>query len=104
MDCVSHFLSGTTGKIAGMALGIMLLVAVIYNLYLPKEVSTHLIIPAYAQRKKNYRTTLYQQYRSVPCFIWESFLQVKKTISGEKEIFSMNIRAAGRKIMRLLLL
>ena len=27
------FLSGTTGKIAGMALGIMLLVAVIYNLY-----------------------------------------------------------------------
>ena len=30
------FLSGTTGKIAGMALGIMLLVAVIYNLYLPK--------------------------------------------------------------------
>lgn len=52
MDCVSHFLSGTTGKIAGMALGIMLLVAVIYNLYLPKEVSTHLIIPAYAQRKK----------------------------------------------------
>ena len=35
------FLSGTTGKIAGMALGIMLLVAVIYNLYLPKEVSIH---------------------------------------------------------------
>ena len=40
------FLSGTTGKIAGMALGIMLLVAVIYNLYLPKEVSTHLKNPA----------------------------------------------------------
>ena len=46
------FLSGTTGKIAGMALGIMLLVAVIYNLYLPKEVSTHLIIPAYAQKEE----------------------------------------------------
>ena len=58
------FLSGTTGKIAGMALGIMLLVAVIYNLYLPKEVSTHL--------------TLYQQYRSVPCFIWESFFTGKE--------------------------
>lgn len=40
---------------------------------------------------------MYQQYRSVPCFIWESFLQVKKTISGEQEMFSMNIRAAGRK-------
>ena len=46
------FLSGTTGKIAGMALGIMLLVAVIYNLYLPKEVSTHLIIPAHKRKKK----------------------------------------------------
>ena len=46
------FLSGTTGKIAGMALGIMLLVAVIYNLYLPKEVSIHLIIPAYAQKEE----------------------------------------------------
>lgn len=72
------FLSGTTGKIAGMALGIMLLVAVIYNLYLPKEVSTHLIIPAYAQKEENYRTTLYQQYRSVPCFIWESFFTGKE--------------------------
>ena len=46
------FLSGTTGKIAGMALGIMLLVAVIYNLYLPKEVSIHLIIPAYAHKEE----------------------------------------------------
>ena len=53
------FLSGTTGKIAGMALGIMLLVAVIYNLYLPKEVSTHLIIPACAQKEEKITGRLY---------------------------------------------
>ena len=72
------FLSGTTGKIAGMALGIMLLVAVIYNLYLPKEVSTHDYSCLCAKGRKNYRTTLYQQYRSVPCFIWESFFTGKE--------------------------
>lgn len=42
-----------------MALGIMLLVAVIYNLYLPKEVSTHLIIPAYAQKEEKITGRLY---------------------------------------------
>lgn len=75
----------------------MLLVAVIYNLYLPKEVSTHLIIPAYAQRKKKLPDDFISVIQEASCFIWESFLQVKKTISGEQEIFSMNIRAAGRK-------
>ena len=92
------FLSGTTGKIAGMALGIMLLVAVIYNLYLPKEVSTHLIIPAYAQKEEKITGRLCISNTGVfPVLSGKVFLQVKKTISGEKEIFSMNIRAAGRK-------
>ena len=92
------FLSGTTGKIAGMALGIMLLVAVIYNLYLPKEVSTHLIIPAYAQKEEKITGRLYiSNTGSFPVLSGKVFLQVKKTISGEQEIFSMNIRAAGRK-------
>ena len=92
------FLSGTTGKIAGMALGIMLLVAVIYNLYLPKEVSTHLIIPAYAQKEEKITGRLCISNTGVfPVLSGKVFLQVKKTISGEQEIFSMNIRAAGRK-------
>ena len=92
------FLSGTTGKIAGLALGIMLLVAVIYNLYLPKEVSTHLIIPACAQKEEKITGRLYISNTGVfPVLSGKVFLQVKKTISGEQEIFSMNIRAAGRK-------
>lgn len=92
------FLSGTTGKIAGMALGIMLLVAVIYNLYLPKEVSTHLIIPAYAQKEEKITGRLYiSNTGSFPVLSGKVFLRVKKTISGEQEMFSMNIRAAGRK-------
>ena len=92
------FLSGTTGKIAGMALGIMLLVAVIYNLYLPKEVSTHLIIPAYAQKEEKITGRLCISNTGVfPVLSGKVFLQVKKTISGEQEMFSMNIRAAGRK-------
>ena len=92
------FLSGTTGKIAGLALGIILLVAVIYNLYLPKEVSTHLIIPAYAQKEEKITGRLYiSNTGSFPVLSGKVFLQVKKTISGEQEIFSMNIRAAGRK-------
>ena len=92
------FLSGTTGKIAGMALGIMLLVAVIYNLYLPKEVSTHLIIPAYAQKEEKITGRLcISNTGVVPVLSGKVFLQVKKTISGEQELFSMNIRAAGRK-------
>ena len=92
------FLSGTTGKIAGMALGSMLLVAVIYNLYLPKEVSTHLIIPAYAQKEEKITGRLCISNTGVfPVLSGKVFLQVKKTISGEQEIFSMNIRAAGRK-------
>ena len=92
------FLSGTTGKIAGMALGIMLLVAVIYNLYLPKEVSTHLIIPAYAQKEEKIIGRLFISNTGVfPVLSGKVFLQVKKTISGEQEMFSMNIRAAGRK-------
>ena len=65
------FLSGTTGKIAGMALGIMLLVAVIY--FYSSDYSC-----LCAKGRKNYRTTLYQQYRSVPCFIWESFFTGKE--------------------------
>lgn len=92
------FLSGTTGKIAGMALGIMLLLAVIYNLYLPKEVSTHLIIPAYAQKEEKITGRLYiSNTGSFPVLSGKVFLRVKKTISGEQEMFSMNIRAAGRK-------
>lgn len=92
------FLSGTTGKIAGMALGIMLLVAVIYNLYLPKEVSIHLIIPAYAQKEEKITGRLCISNTGVfPVLSGKVFLQVKKTISGEQEMFSMNIRAAGRK-------
>ena len=92
------FLSGTTGKIAGMALGIMLLVAAIYNLYLPKEVSTHLIIPAYAQKEEKITGRLCISNTGVfPVLSGKVFLQVKKTISGEQEMFSMNIRAAGRK-------
>ena len=92
------FLSGTTGKIAGMALGIMLLVAVIYNLYLPKEVSTHLIIPAYAQKEEKITGRLCISNTGVfPVLSGKVFLQVRKTISGEQEMFSMNIRAAGRK-------
>ena len=92
------FLSGTTGKIAGMALGIMLLVAVIYNLYLPKEVSTHLIIPAYAQKEEKITGRLYiSNTGSFPVLSGKVFLRVKKTISGEQEMFSMNIRAVGRK-------
>ena len=81
-----------------MALGIMLLVAVIYNLYLPKEVSTHLIIPAYAQKEEKITGRLCISNTGVfPVLSGKVFLQVKKTISGEQEIFSMNIRAAGRK-------
>ena len=77
------FLSGTTGKIAGMALGIMLLVAVIYNLYLPKEVSTHLIIPAYAQKEEKITGRLFISNTGVfPVLSGKVFLQVKKTISG----------------------
>ena len=77
------FLSGTTGKIAGMALGIMLLVAVIYNLYLPKEVSTHLIIPAYAQKEEKITGRLYlSNTGSFPVLSGKVFLRVKKTISG----------------------
>ena len=84
------FLSGTTGKIAGMALGIMLLVAVIYNLYLPKEVSTHLIIPAYAQKEEKITGRLCISNTGVfPVLSGKVFLQVKKTISGEQEIFSI---------------
>ena len=81
-----------------MALGIMLLVAVIYNLYLPKEVSTHLIIPAYAQKEEKITGRLYiSNTGSFPVLSGKVFLRVKKTISGEQEMFSMNIRAAGRK-------
>ena len=80
------FLSGTTGKIAGMALGIMLLVAVIYNLYLPKEVSIHLIIPAYAQKEEKITGRLCISNTGVfPVLSGKVFLQVKKTISGEQE-------------------
>ena len=72
--------------------------AVIYNLYLPKEVSTHLIIPAYAQKEEKITGRLYiSNTGSFPVLSGKVFLQVKKTISGEQEIFSMNIRAAGRK-------
>ena len=62
-----------------MALGIMLLVAVIYNLYLPKEVSTHLIIPAYAQKEEKITGRLcISNTGVVPCFVWESFFTGKE--------------------------
>lgn len=92
------FLSGTTGRIAGIALGIMLLVAVIYDLYLPKEVLAHLIIPAYAQKEEKITGRLYiSNTGSFPVLSGKVFLRVNKTISGEQELFSVNIRAAGRK-------
>ena len=53
------FLSGTTGKIAGMALGIMLLVAVIYNLSKGSFYSSDYSCLR-TKGRKNYRTTLYQ--------------------------------------------
>ena len=71
------FLSGTTGKIVGMALGIMLLVAVIYNLYLPEEVSIHLIIPAYAQKEEKITGRLcISNTGVVPVLSGKVFLQV----------------------------
>ena len=92
------FLSGTTGRIAGIALGIMLLVAVIYDYYLPKEVLAHLIIPAYAQKEEKITGRLYiSNTGSFPVLSGKVFLRVNKAISGEQELFSVNIRAAGRK-------
>ena len=95
------FLSGTTGKIAGMALGIMLLVAVIYNLYLPKEVSIHLIIPAYAQKEEKITGRLCISNTGVfPVLSGKVFLQVKKTISAQiRMVFLLPIVTAALHVL-----
>lgn len=92
------FLSGTIGRIAGAALIIMLIVAMIYYYNLPGEVSTHLVIPAYAGKEEKITGKIsVQNPGRFPLLSGKIYLRVRKTISGEEETFSMDIRTSGRK-------
>ena len=92
------FLSGTAGKIAGITLVLMLIIAVIYDYNLPAEVSAHLIIPAYGEKEERLTGNIYVHNTSwLPMLSGRVFLRVKKTITGETEEFSMEIKAGARK-------
>ena len=92
------FLSGTAGKIAGITLVFMLIIAVIYDYNLPSEVPAHLIIPAYGEKEERLTGNIYVHNASwLPMLSGRVFLRVKKTITGETEEFSMEIKAGARK-------
>ena len=92
------FLSGTAGKIAGITLVFMLIIAIIYDYNLPSEVSVHLIIPAYSEKEERLTGNIYIHNASwLPMLSGKVFLRVKKTITGETEEFSMEIKAGARK-------
>lgn len=92
------FLSGTAGKIAGAALVLMLIIAVIYDCNLPSDVSVQLIIPAYAEKEEKLTgNILIQNTSRFPVLSGRIFLCVKKSITGEAEEFSMEMKAPARK-------
>lgn len=92
------FLSGTAGKIAGVTLIFMLIIAVVYDYYLPSEVSAHLLIPAYAQKEEKLTGNIFIQNTGwMPVLAGRIFLRVKKPITGEMEELSMEIRIPARK-------
>ena len=92
------FLSGTAGKIAGITLIFMLIIAIIYDYNLPSEVPAHLIIPAYGEKEERLTGNIYVHNASwLPMLSGRVFLRVKKTITGETEEFSMEIKAGARK-------
>lgn len=96
--CLILFLSGTAGKIAGTALVIMLIIALIYDYSLPSEVDTHLTIPAYANKEEKITGSLYVSSDGrLPVLSGKVFIQIKKVISGEKEKFSMDIKLPVKK-------
>lgn len=92
------FLSGTVAKIAGTALIVMLIVAIIYDYNLPNEVSAHLLIPAYAGKEEKITGRIsVRNTGRFPILSGKIYLRVRKTISGEEENLSMDIRVAGSK-------
>ena len=92
------FLSGTAGKIAVMTLVLMLVIAAIYDYNLPSEFAAHLIIPAYGEKEERLTGNIYVHNTSwLPMLSGRVFLRVKKTITGEVEEFSMEIKAGARK-------
>lgn len=92
------FLSGTAGKIAGITLVLMLVIAVIYDYNLTSEVQAHLIIPAYGEKEEKLTGNIYVPNASwLPMLSGRVFLRVKKAITGEVEEFSMEIKAGARK-------
>lgn len=92
------FLSGISGRIAGITLVIMLMIAVIYDYNLPSEAETHLTIPAYGEKREKLQGNIYIHNASwLPVLSGKVFLRVKKAITGEVEEFSMEIKVPARK-------
>lgn len=92
------FLSGTAGKIAGIVLILMLMIAVVYDANLPSEVSVQLIIPAYAEKEEKLTgNILVRNTGRFHVLSGKIFLCVKKSITGEQEEFSMDIKIPARK-------
>ena len=92
------FLSGTAGKIAGITLVFMLVIAGIYDYNLPSENLAHLLIPAYGEKGERLTGNIYVHNESwLPMLSGRVFLRVKKTITGETEEFSMEVKAGARK-------
>lgn len=92
------FLSGIAGKIAGVALILMLILAIVYDWNLPSEVLAQLLIPAYAEKEEKLTGSIIIRNVSwLPILSGKIFLQVKKSITGETEQFSMEIKALAKK-------
>lgn len=92
------FLSGTAGKIAGMAIILMLIFAVVYDYNLPSEVSAHLLIPAYAEKGERLTGNIFiKNTGRFPVLSGRIFLCVKKPITNEMEEFSMGIKMPAGK-------